>query len=320
MKVLIVDDSRMYLSMLDAYIQDMGHQTILANSGKEAIALYQSDEPDLILLDVTMPDMDGYEVAQHIRDCPRRVWVPIIFLSALVEDKDILRGIEAGGDDYITKPASQVMIQAKVQAMQRIAKMSQKLIKTSAKLQKANQKLQSLSLLDGLTQIANRRCFDTTLHQEWSRAVRNQTSLSLMLIDIDHFKLYNDCYGHQQGDACLIEVAQTLKKHRKRPSDLVARYGGEEFVVIFPDCKAEALQGIAQQLCNTIQDLNIPHADSPTHACISISIGVSNQTPQRGSNQEQLIKAADLALYKAKREGRNRVCYNDENIENVTPS
>ncbi|MDX8382758.1 MAG: response regulator, partial [Ghiorsea sp.] len=198
MKVLIVDDSRMYLAMLDSYVKDMGYATILATCGAEAIALYNQQQPDLILLDVTMPDMDGYEVARQIRASKRQAWVPIIFLSGMIEDKDILRGIESGGDDYVTKPASQIVIQAKVHAMQRIAEMSRVLIKTSEKLQLANQQLHDLSRKDALTGIANRRYFDETLKKEWHRAIRSNKPLILMMVDIDHFKLYNDHYGHQQ--------------------------------------------------------------------------------------------------------------------------
>ena len=264
MKVLIVDDSRMYLAMLDSYVKDMGHETILAACGAEAIALYHQQHPDLILLDVTMPDMDGYEVARQIRADKCKVWVPIIFLSGLIEDKDILRGIESGGYDYVTKPASQVLIQAKVQAMQRIAEMSLVLIKTSEQLQLANQQLHDLSHQDALTGIANRRCFDETLNKEWRRAMRNTKPLTLMMVDIDHFKLYNDHYGHQQGDDCLIQVAQGMKNAIQRSSDLVSRYGGEEFAVILLDAKQDALGMLAERLCHSVQSLHIPHQTSKT--------------------------------------------------------
>ncbi len=313
MKVLIVDDSRMYLSMLDAYVQDIGHETLLASNGKDAIQIYHQEKPDLILLDVTMPDMDGYEVAKKIRACQRRVWLPIIFLSALIEDKDVLRGIEAGGDDYITKPASQVVIQAKVHAMQRIAKMSQKLIQTSGQLKKANQKLHTMSMVDGLTDISNRRCFDLILHKEWQRGIRNHQELTLMMIDIDHFKYYNDEYGHQQGDDCLIQVAQHLKNSCKRPSDVVARYGGEEFAVILPDCNPQNSRIMGDKLCQGIETLKIPHAKSPTAQHITISVGMATMLPQKNHQSDKLIQAADKALYQAKALGRNRVCLSDCN-------
>ena len=201
MKTLVIEDSKSSLNLLCKHIHKIGITPIPAGTGNAGIDLFLKERPDLILLDIIMPDLDGYEVARQIRqlEAPGD-WTPIIFLSSLNKDKDIEMGIAAGGDDYLLKPISEVVLAAKIRAMQRIIQMRQSLLVLTRKLDAANQELKRLSSLDGLTGIANRRHFDEVLLREWRRAMRTGEDLSIMMCDIDYFKQYNDTYGHQNGD------------------------------------------------------------------------------------------------------------------------
>ncbi|MCF8105320.1 MAG: GGDEF domain-containing protein, partial [Desulfohalobiaceae bacterium] len=173
---------------------------------------------------------------------------------------------------------------------------------------KMEEELQRLSFQDGLTGVANRRLFEQTLDREWRRMTRNQSPLSLIMLDIDHFKAYNDTYGHQQGDWCLQQVAQQLKKSVKRPGDLAARYGGEEFAVILPHTGASGAMRLAEKIKDGVQQLDVPHEASPVAAHVTVSLGVAWRIPDDSAAPEDLVAAADSALYQAKAEGRNRVC------------
>lgn len=226
MKILIVDDSRTIRAALEAMVKRLGHEAASAGSGNEAFEYFVRERPDLILLDVTMQDMDGYAVARRLRTLCGDDWIPIIFLSGSDEDQDLDKAIDAGGDDYLVKPVSQVVLGAKIRAMQRIDTMHRNLARLSAELEAANRELARVSREDGLTRLANRRRFDEHLRTELLRAMRNGQPLSLTLCDVDHFKGYNDHYGHTQGDECLRQVGQILRQSCRRPADLAARYGG----------------------------------------------------------------------------------------------
>lgn len=310
MKVLIIEDTLSSATVVCHQLTRMGATPLHARDGAAGLALFERERPDLVLLDIIMPGMDGFTVASRIRALEGEgEWTPIIFLTSRTSDEDLRRGIEAGGDDYLAKPVSEVVLRAKVRAMQRIAQMRYSLLVVTRKLDEANRELRRLSSVDGLTGIANRRCFDETLAREWRRAMRNQQPLSLVLIDVDAFKQYNDGYGHQDGDTCLKTVASTLAQALRRPTDLAARYGGEEFAAILSDTSPEGAAALAEAMRAAVEAQGIPHRHSPAGPVVTISLGVASCVPDRGdeSGYLALIKAADRALYAAKADGRNTV-------------
>lgn len=310
MKVLLVDDSRASRALTATYLLEMGHPAIEAADGNQAVALYQQEAPDVVLLDVEMPGMDGYAAAREIRRLERDgAWTPIIFLSGRVGDEDVARGIDAGGDDYITKPVSPVVLRAKLLAMRRITDMRKQLVTVSQQLQDVNRALVKLSSQDGLTGIANRRAFDTSIELEWQRGMRSGKPLALILGDIDYFKRYNDEYGHQAGDSCLKLVAAALSAQARRVSDTAARFGGEEFVLLLPEASVPDALAIAEEILSSVRALGIPHARSEAASCVTMSLGVAVCVPGRKSAPQQLIEAADKALYQAKSDGRNRCAF-----------
>ncbi len=308
MKILIVEDSRSNLLLLTQYAQHFGATVLPAGDGATAIAAYARERPDLVLLDVVLPDIDGFEVARRIRGMESNggEWTPIIFLSSLGKDEDIEQGIVAGGDDYLHKPVSEVVLGAKVRAMERLIRMRSSLVKLASKLDQANRELQRLSASDGLTGIANRRYFDDAIAREWRRARRNGGSLALMMCDVDHFKKFNDTYGHQAGDECLRRVAGAIATSLERGSDMAARYGGEEFVVVLPETPLGGALIVAEKIRHAVHALQIPHAAS-SHSRVTLSIGLAATVPKLDDSCDSLIAAADRALYDAKNRGRDRV-------------
>ncbi len=306
MKILVVDDSPTIRAALKALLERMGHTVVEANNGKEALQMYRQDRPGLVLIDVVMPVMDGYESARHMRETKADEWVPIIFLSSKEADQDLDRAIEAGGDDYLVKPVSFVVLNAKIRALQRLESMRTKQLEMSRDLASANRELEKLSRQDGLTGIANRRYFDSYLVTEVRRAAREKAPVSLILSDVDHFKAFNDCYGHQAGDDCLRRVAAALSSAGRRPADLAARYGGEEFAMVLPGTVLDGAVDVAQAVSRVIGGLAIPHARSAVDQNVTLSQGVVSLIPEKESASEDLIQHADQALYQAKQQGRNR--------------
>ncbi len=311
-KILIVDDSKTNLLMTVAYLEKMGHQAVATNNPFDCVKLFEAEKPDLVILDVVMDGMDGYECAKAIRkinDADAN-WVPIIFLSGRIDDESIASGIEAGGDDYLTKPFSEITLAAKIKAMQRIAAMRSKLFNATQQLQVANEKLNEISLTDGLTQIPNRRAFDEKLASEWQRACRlggEHSVISVVMLDIDNFKKFNDFFGHQVGDECLQVVAKALKEALKRTQDSVYRYGGEEFVAILPHLEIEGAMQVAQAMRSNVEKKKIKHAQDNEAEYVTISLGVATIMANKEINPDSVVKQADEALYRAKKLGRNRV-------------
>ena len=307
MKTLVIEDSISSLNLLCRHIQNMGITPIPAETGEKGIDLFLKERPDLVLLDIIMPDLDGFEVARQIRQLESPIdWTPIIFLSSLNKDEDIEKGIAAGGDDYLLKPVSEVVLAAKIRAMQRIIQMRQSLLVLTRKLDAANQELKRLTSLDGLTGIANRRHFEEVLEREWRRAMRQGDELSILMCDIDYFKDYNDTFGHQAGDECLCRVASALTGAMDRGGDLLARYGGEEFIAVLPGTSLSGASTVAAQMRKAINDMNIEHPSSPFKR-ITASFGIASAVAMPETDPHSIIGAADKALYKAKHAGRNRI-------------
>ncbi|MEI6262279.1 MAG: diguanylate cyclase, partial [Deltaproteobacteria bacterium] len=288
--IMIVDDALINLQILIEVLGDE-YEIVFATNGKDALAIAENNHPDLILLDIQMPDMNGYEVCKAIKSISCLQGVPVIFLTAMTQQEDEVVGLKLGAVDYITKPFNTDIVRLRV--------------KNHLELKRFRDNQARLALLDGLTGIPNRRAFNEQLHREWSRALRSHALLSLIMIDIDHFKSYNDTYGHLGGDDCLKQVAAALLESM-RASDFVARFGGEEFVCILNESDATGALITAERIRTKVESLFIPHVASPVSPFITISLGAVTLIPSEDIASEYLIKTADQMLYMAKDRGRNR--------------
>jgi diguanylate cyclase (GGDEF)-like protein len=290
--ILIVDDEPLNIELLGQTLSDSA-EIIFATAGKEALRIASDQRPDLILLDVLLPDMDGYEVCRRLKADEKTKSIPIIFVTAMDQEADEARGLEAGAIDYITKPFRPPIVRARVS--------------NHLELKLYRDMLETLSAIDGLTGIANRRRFDETLDREWRRAQRLCAPISLVMLDIDHFKEFNDNYGHVAGDDCLRRLAVAFAESMRRPADLVARFGGEEFACILPDTAAEGATWLAASLRERVDKMAIPHAFSAAADHVTISVGAATMFPAPDQESEELVLFADRALYTAKADGRNRM-------------
>jgi len=291
--VLAVDDVPANLDVLVEHLHQEDIELTVALSGEEGLELARSLRPDLILLDVMMPGMDGFEVCRRLKSEPELKDIPVLFLTAVDEEVEIERGFALGAVDYVHKPFSLPILKARM--------------RNHLALKRKSDELAQLACTDGLTGVANRRHFDLSFDAEWLRAQRHRQSLSLVVIDVDHFKRFNDHYGHGEGDTCLKQVAQALCGCIRRPGDLLARYGGEEFVALLPDTGAEAARAMAEKMWRSVAALAIVHAGNPPDGRVSISLGVATATPQPDATAAALLAKADERLYQAKAAGRNRI-------------
>jgi len=314
MTIMIVDDSSAIRSIIKAILNEAGYSDLLfAESGEELFEQLNT-KIDLIILDIILPNINGIDICRTLKSKKGFKDVPVVMVTALTETEPLEQAFAAGAIDYITKPINKVELLARINSIlklkhetdQRKAR-EKKLIEVTQKLEAAVKELNQLSSLDGLTGISNRRHFDQYINLEWKRGKRNLKPLSIILADIDFFKNYNDTYGHQAGDNCLKEVAVSLKSVLRRPGDMVFRYGGEEFAVVLPETPKGGAIVLAQKMCQTIQSLNIEHQNSEISSTLTLSLGVSSSLPASNLTPEQLIYAADQALYSAKHEGRNCV-------------
>lgn len=300
MKILLVEDSATLRHALCNYIRSAGHEPVVAKSGEEALQIVERTPVDLIIMDVEMPGLNGFETTRLIREGLGDHWVPIIFVTGKSEDESLEQGIEAGGDDYLVKPVRPTILKAKIRAMERITR-------TRDQLASLNQDLKRLSQRDDLTQLYNRRTFREKAEEQWRQAARSKQPLSILLLDIDYFKPYNDTYGHPAGDECIKLVAKTLSKSLNRSGDVVARYGGEEFIALLPNTPELGAKHLAEQIRKAIERYRVPHKESPSGDYVTVSIGASVVNFTTGTTLEQQISLADKALYEAKDTGRNRV-------------
>ena len=312
LKMLVVEEGRVTLDALCDSLSHIGIRSpLVAQTGKEALDTFSRERPDIILLDTGLPDIEGFEVARQIRAMESgENWSAIIFLSSTPGDEDVERGIEAGGDDYLKKPVSEVVLKSKVRAMRRLVEMQRALMDIGRQLNIANKELQRLAITDGLTGIANRRMFDEMLSREWRRCARMQRPLSLVMVNIDHFRQYNDKFGRQAGDACLKSVAEQVARSAARPGDLAARYDGEEFALILGETDMNGAKWVAGHIREHVADLQLENPASPS-GFITVSCGVSTVVPAEKLSLETLLKSAEHALQLAKAQGRDRVAVVD---------
>jgi diguanylate cyclase (GGDEF)-like protein len=272
------------------------YEMMFATEGVAGLEIAVTKLPDLILLDVMMPGIDGYEVYNRLRENPRTSDIPVIFITGLGDVAAETRGLTLGAVDYITKPINPEPVKARVH--------------TQIKAKLTRDKLTQLASTDGLTGLANRSYFDAMLAYECARHARSGSELSLIMLDIDHFKAYNDTYGHVSGDDCLREIARAITAVAVRATDIVARYGGEEFVMLLPETHLQGAVMLAEKVRKSISALALPHQGSPANH-VTASLGVASARMLPGSSIVDIVEEADKQLYAAKAAGRNRVAFRE---------
>ncbi len=322
--ILVVDDDKTMRLLLREAMEEQGYRVIEASDGKQCLDAYANVKPDLIMLDAVMPVMDGFTCCKQLIQIARKnlalalanfdtesalgntiiskLWdrTPILMITGLDDPDSVNRAFAAGASDYVTKPIHWAVFRQRVRRLLQQAQLYKQ-------LEAANQALLELATLDGLTGVANRRRFDHYLNTQWLSLAQERSPLSLILCDIDFFKLYNDKYGHPTGDVCLQKVATVLNRTAEKDQDLVARYGGEEFAVIMPHTHANNAVHLAAAMQAGIRELQIFHPKSAVSNYVTLSIGVATTIPNFESSPTDLIVMADKALYQAKAEGRNRI-------------
>ncbi|MDC0191087.1 diguanylate cyclase [Rhodospirillales bacterium] len=290
--ILVIDDDRIALDLIMLTFNATATVLTALNS-ENGLEIAVNEQPDLILLDTLIQDVDGHEICSQLKSMPETENIPVIILSNSNQIEDELAALDKGAIDFITKPIEAPILKARA---------------ANHLFQKRDRdQLKLMSSIDALTEVANRRRFDEFLHLEWRRAIRSKYPISLLMIDIDYFKSYNDTYGHQKGDECLRAVAGEIKHHLRRPSDMVARYGGEEFSVILPETPSYSASSLAKRIWSGIGNLNIEHTGSARVGHLTISIGAATTIPDENQSISQFIEISDKNLYKSKSEGRNRI-------------
>ncbi|MCL2081124.1 MAG: diguanylate cyclase [Oscillospiraceae bacterium] len=290
--ILVVDDENSNIMAL-SHILSPDYIIYAAKNGQSAIKAVEKHCPDIILLDIIMPEMDGYAVISALKASDKTRNIPVVFITGLTNADDEERGLTLGAADYITKPFSPAIVKLRV--------------RNQIQILDQLHTIERLSMLDQLTELPNRRSFDNRLQAEWGRAARQSEPISILVIDVDKFKIYNDTYGHQQGDVALQAAAKIFEKELKRPGDFAARWGGEEFTVLLPNTSSSGALEVAEQIRARIENLEILCPDG-TATGITVSIGVNTWSHERTGTTNNFISSADEALYKAKEAGRNRVC------------
>jgi len=289
--ILITDDEKFNLDILGRILSP-SYNILIARNGERALELAKQNRPDIILLDVIMPGMTGFDVITKLKDCDATINIPVIFITGLTDAADEERGFFLGAVDYIAKPFNKSIVKARVN--------------THIKIVDQMRTIERIGLIDSLTKVSNRRGFENRFNADWGRAVREKTPISYMIMDIDKFKNYNDTYGHHQGDAALRAFAETAVQTTNRPSDFVARWGGEEFVLLLANTDLEGAAGVAENVRKNAEAMEIPTEDGDITK-ITVSIGINSIIPDINTSSEDFMYKADQALYRAKEAGRNRV-------------
>ncbi|MGI2189081.1 diguanylate cyclase [Shewanella oncorhynchi] len=290
-KIVIVDDQPLNIKILHQLFSDE-YELFMATNGEQAIAICQKVQPDLVLLDIEMPGMSGFDVCQYLKAKPETAGIGIIFVTGHFDEVQEVKGFQLGAVDFIHKPINPIITAARV--------------KNQFTLKRQSDLLHSIALLDSLTGVANRRQFEQRLPELWKHCCRNQLALSVVMLDVDFFKRFNDHYGHQEGDQCLRQVAQAISGSLRRGIDFVARYGGEEFICILPETPLSGAMNMAQNIVIAVQALHLEHVDSSFKE-VTISAGVSSVIPRQDLTWQSLIETADQQLYLAKERGRNQI-------------
>lgn len=304
MKILLMEDSRSLAAIMTARLQSYGHEVQTAENGLVGVEAFIGDAFDLVLMDIEMPVMNGFEATQRIREHEAKqvwAWTPVLFLTASDSEEKLLQAIDAGGDDFLSKATPEPILHAKMRAMARIAALRQRLAE-------ANARLAQQASLDGLTGLFNRRHMDQLADSAWKRCSEAGLPYALLMLDIDNFKKYNDHYGHQQGDDCLRAVARSLARvvsNAGLEDAFVARYGGEEFSVILPGVSDGVFRDLPQAILDGVRTLAIPHQVNGDLGIVTLSIGGARADPASGRIVE-LFRRADGLLYQAKDRGRNQ--------------
>lgn len=321
--ILIVDDRKENLLVLESILQSLKVNIITANSGNEGLGFLFDKQFAVVLIDVQMPGMDGFEMAEIMRSSERTRHIPIIFVTAISKEQEyVFKGYDSGAVDYLFKPIREPkVIMSKVKIFIDIYKQKQMILdqasmlenkikeleETKHELEKANAILEQLSYYDKLTGIANRHSLENHFNMMLKKAIRDSEELSALMVDIDCFKEFNDNYGHVQGDICLRKIADSIKHSLKRPLDFVARYGGEEFIILLPETNLEGAVKVAQSIKEKVENLEVVHKYSKAAEVVTVSIGAVSLVPSKVNSIDEIVDNADKALYKAKNQGRNRV-------------
>ena len=313
-RVLLVDDQPLVgEAVRRALLHEPNMEFHYCANPTEAIAVAKHARPTVILQDLVMPNVNGLELVRQYRTDHSTSEIPIIVLSSKGESIVKSDAFKAGANDYLVKLPDQIELIARIRyhSMAYVNQLQRdeayrELRLSQQQLMEKNRELERLTNVDGLTGLSNRRYFDEYMEREWKRAIRSQEPLSILMVDVDHFKQYNDTYGHIAGDDVLRKVADTFKQGCRRPADLAARYGGEEFAVILPETPFAELQPTAEKLCHAVEALSLPHSASTAGKCVTVSVGGATAVPQREDSFSLLVDAADKSLYEAKRSGRNR--------------
>ncbi len=309
-KILVVDDIPANVQLLETHLVSAGYKTNMAGNGEEALEKVRAEHPDLVLLDVMMPKMDGFETCKKLKSSQKTRHIPVIMVTALNEIDDKIKGIESGADEFITKPFNKLELLARVKSLLRIKFLYDELQEKVNQLEQAKERLRELAVTDGLTQLHNYRYFKEYIDKELRRAQRHKNAVSLLMLDIDFFKHYNDTHGHLAGDEVLRTIASLMKKNI-RDIDFAARYGGEEFTIVLSQTDKAGAVIVAEKIRKLVEEHAFKFQEKQPNGNLTISMGVAT-FPKDGKTSDELIHCADRRLYQAKAQGRNRVVNEDK--------
>jgi diguanylate cyclase (GGDEF)-like protein len=304
--ILLVEDDKLQAEITKDYLVKYGYKVLIAVDGKSAIKTLSSQNVDLVLLDVVLPDISGYDVCRWIKVNDSTRFLPVIMLTIKGSTKDKVEGLRIGADDYLPKPYNEIELNARIYASLRVKSLRDELIRKNQQLEEVLTKLEKIAITDPLTGLFNRRYFESVIEKEYNKTVRYKTPTSCLVIDIDYFKRINDNYGHRKGDEVLKEIARLIKDCLRKV-DTIARWGGEEFVILMPGTDSQKAYVAAERIKDTIEK----NSFSGINEKITISIGISSIPSEYIDSAEKFIDTADNALYEAKAKGRNLIVIAD---------